>query len=53
MLLKWTIIEEEQAVLLEYTDCVFKVRKSDFDRAFGTMVNGPSFLVKKEFEIEQ
>ncbi len=52
MLLRWTIIEKEQTVLLEYTDCTFKVRKTDFDRAFGTMVNGPSFLIKKEFGLK-
>ena len=55
MMTKWEILSNMQPELvhLTYADGQeFNVLKTDFDRAFGTMVNASGDIIRKEFEVK-
>lgn len=50
-MLNWKIIENDK-VKLTYEEGEIIVKKSDFDRAFGTMINSSYEDIKRDFAIE-
>ncbi len=47
-MVKWTI-NPDGTVTLHYKDGVVIVKKEDFDRAFGTMINSSKQDVKRDY----
>lgn len=50
--MSWNVCENDNTVVeLHYSDCIVKVHKSDFDRAFGAIVNAKKQDVIRDFAI--